>query len=78
MASGEKHAAYWSCEKDGVSKQHTHDFDEYFVVNVGIRCISCLVSLKVIGGNGKSSRNNRIKSHLGSDLNLISCISWLQ
>lgn len=27
-----KQAAYWVCEKDGVSGEHVHDFEEYFVV----------------------------------------------
>ena len=27
-----KQTAYWLCEKDGVSKEHSHDFDEYFFV----------------------------------------------
>lgn len=27
-----KQTAYWICEKDGVSKEHTHSFEEYFVV----------------------------------------------
>jgi len=28
----EKQTAYWVCEKDGVSKEHIHDFEEYFMV----------------------------------------------
>ena len=28
----EKQMAYWVCETDGVSKEHVHEFDEYFVV----------------------------------------------
>ncbi len=27
--------AFWECRKDGVSGEHTHDFDEYFVVLEG-------------------------------------------
>lgn len=27
-----KQTAYWLCEKDGISKEHVHDFDEYFMV----------------------------------------------
>lgn len=30
-----KQMAYWFCETDGISKEHTHDFDEYFVVVEG-------------------------------------------
>ena len=27
-----KQTAYWICEKEGTSAEHTHDFDEYFIV----------------------------------------------
>ena len=27
--------AFWECRRDGVSDEHTHDFDEYFVVIQG-------------------------------------------
>ena len=27
--------AFWECGRDGVSGEHTHDFDEYFVVLEG-------------------------------------------
>jgi mannose-6-phosphate isomerase-like protein (cupin superfamily) len=27
--------AFWECREDGVSVEHTHDFDEYFVVLSG-------------------------------------------
>jgi len=27
--------AFWECQKDGVSSEHTHDFDEYFIVVQG-------------------------------------------
>jgi quercetin dioxygenase-like cupin family protein len=27
--------AFWECARDGVSAEHTHDFDEYFVVLQG-------------------------------------------
>lgn len=27
-----KQMAYWICEKDGVSKEHFHEFDDYFKV----------------------------------------------
>ena len=27
--------AYWECKADGVSKEHTHEYDEYFVVVEG-------------------------------------------
>jgi quercetin dioxygenase-like cupin family protein len=27
--------AFWECREDGVSTEHTHDFDEYFVVLSG-------------------------------------------
>ena len=27
-----KQTAYWLCEKDGISKEHSHDFDEYVFV----------------------------------------------
>jgi quercetin dioxygenase-like cupin family protein len=30
-----KQMAYWICEIDGTSNEHTHDFDEYFVVLQG-------------------------------------------
>jgi quercetin dioxygenase-like cupin family protein len=30
-----KQMAYWVCEKDGVSNEHVHDFDEYFTVVQG-------------------------------------------
>jgi quercetin dioxygenase-like cupin family protein len=30
-----KQMAYWICETDGVSNEHTHGFDEYFVVVEG-------------------------------------------
>lgn len=30
-----KQMAYWRCEKDTISNEHTHDFDEYFVVVQG-------------------------------------------
>lgn len=28
--------AYWICENDGVSKEHVHEYDEYFTVVQGI------------------------------------------
>lgn len=28
----EKQTAYWICESDGISTEHTHDFEEYFFV----------------------------------------------
>jgi quercetin dioxygenase-like cupin family protein len=27
--------AFWTCAADGISKEHVHDFDEYFVVIQG-------------------------------------------
>jgi mannose-6-phosphate isomerase-like protein (cupin superfamily) len=27
--------AFWECRQDGVSREHTHDFDEYFMVVEG-------------------------------------------
>jgi quercetin dioxygenase-like cupin family protein len=30
-----KQMAYWICEQDGVSAEHRHEFDEYFVVLQG-------------------------------------------
>ncbi|MGD8939532.1 MAG: cupin domain-containing protein [Gammaproteobacteria bacterium] len=30
-----KQMAYWICETDGISEEHTHDFDEYFIVIEG-------------------------------------------
>lgn len=30
-----KQMAYWICETDGISKEHAHDFDEYFTVVQG-------------------------------------------
>ncbi len=30
-----KQVAYWICEIDGVSKEHVHDYDEYFTVVQG-------------------------------------------
>ena len=30
-----KQTAYWVCEKDGVSNEHAHDFEEYFMVIAG-------------------------------------------
>ncbi len=30
-----KQMAYWICEIDGVSKEHIHDYDEYFTVVQG-------------------------------------------
>ena len=27
--------AHWTCKKDGVSKEHMHEYDEYFVVVQG-------------------------------------------
>lgn len=30
-----KQMAYWICMDDGVSNEHVHDFDEYFVVVSG-------------------------------------------
>jgi quercetin dioxygenase-like cupin family protein len=30
-----KQMAYWICEIDGVSKEHVHEFDEYFTVIQG-------------------------------------------
>ena len=30
-----KQMAYWICETDGVSQEHEHEFDEYFVVLQG-------------------------------------------
>ncbi len=27
--------AFWTCERDGVSQEHAHDYDEYFVVIQG-------------------------------------------
>ncbi len=30
-----KQVAYWVCDKDGVSAEHVHDFDEYFTVLQG-------------------------------------------
>jgi quercetin dioxygenase-like cupin family protein len=27
--------AFWECARDGTSAEHTHDFDEYFVVIAG-------------------------------------------
>ncbi|MFC1884533.1 cupin domain-containing protein [Thermodesulfobacteriota bacterium] len=27
--------AYWVCERDGLSQEHVHDFDEYFTVVQG-------------------------------------------
>jgi quercetin dioxygenase-like cupin family protein len=30
-----KQMAYWICEIDGVSKEHVHDYDEYFTVVQG-------------------------------------------
>ncbi len=31
-----KQMAYWICEIDGSSKEHVHDFDEYFIVVQGM------------------------------------------
>jgi quercetin dioxygenase-like cupin family protein len=31
----DKQMAYWVCETSGVSNEHVHDFDEYFVVLQG-------------------------------------------
>lgn len=31
-----KQMAYWICERDGVSKEHVHEFDEYFTVVQGM------------------------------------------
>lgn len=28
----DKQVAYWICEKDGISNEHSHDFDEYMMV----------------------------------------------
>lgn len=33
--AGEKQMAYWICETDGISKEHAHEFDEYFTVVQG-------------------------------------------
>jgi quercetin dioxygenase-like cupin family protein len=30
-----KQMAYWICETDGISKEHVHEFDEYFTVVQG-------------------------------------------
>ncbi len=30
-----KQMAYWVCERDGVSNEHVHEFDEYFTVVQG-------------------------------------------
>lgn len=30
-----KQMAYWICESDGMSAEHVHDYDEYFVVLQG-------------------------------------------
>jgi quercetin dioxygenase-like cupin family protein len=27
--------AHWTCKKDGTSKEHTHEYDEYFIVVQG-------------------------------------------
>ena len=27
--------AFWKCYKDGISKEHVHDYDEYFIVVEG-------------------------------------------
>ena len=32
---GGKQMAYWICESDGISKEHVHEFDEYFIVVQG-------------------------------------------
>ena len=31
-----KQMAYWTCEKDGISEEHVHEFDEYFAVLQGM------------------------------------------
>jgi len=31
----ESQMAYWTCYEDGISKEHYHDYDEYFVVVEG-------------------------------------------
>lgn len=31
-----KQMAYWICEIDGISKEHVHEFDEYFTVVQGL------------------------------------------
>lgn len=31
-----KQMAYWTCNIDGTSDEHSHDFDEYFVVIQGV------------------------------------------
>jgi mannose-6-phosphate isomerase-like protein (cupin superfamily) len=31
-----KQMAYWVCEIDGMSQEHVHDFDEYFIVVQGM------------------------------------------
>ncbi len=31
-----KQMAYWKCNVDGVSHEHVHDYDEYFVVVQGV------------------------------------------
>lgn len=33
--TGGAQMAYWICEQDGVSKEHVHDYDEYFTVVQG-------------------------------------------
>lgn len=30
-----KQMAYWTCNADGISKEHVHDYDEYFTVVQG-------------------------------------------
>lgn len=34
-----KQTAYWICEKDGISREHSHDFEEYFFVIDGEYCL---------------------------------------
>ncbi len=31
-----KQMIYWKCNTDGISNEHVHDFDEYFVVVQGV------------------------------------------
>lgn len=33
--AGDKQMAYWICDTNGTSDEHSHDFDEYFVVVQG-------------------------------------------
>lgn len=54
----------WTCKKDGISKEHTHEYDEYFVVVHG-KYTLILGGKKITLGTGQEYFIPRGAPHAG-------------